>query len=187
MKRNTTKTHSFKRTAKATALGLAAAGIMFAGSAIAGHHGGKGGHGFKQLFHPAALEAVQATDAQKEQLKKLMKEARAERKANKENREAKRDNMEQRLRTVFSQDTVTAADLDALHEDRKAEFEANKDKRQAHMVAMLNVFTPEQRVKLLELKKERKGDRRNNRKEDRREKRYEKRGGERGGWFGNQQ
>lgn len=182
MKRNTPHTENnettrkqkpLRRIAKATAVGLATAGIIVAGSAFAGHHGGKcdgkGGHGFKGIFHPSALEAVQATDAQKAQIAQLMQQARAERKANRDGREARRDNMQQQFRAVLSKPTVTAEDLDTLQADRKVQFEAQKDKRQTHMAAMLNVLTPEQRVQLLELKKERKG---------------KHRGDRHGGWFG---
>lgn len=178
----TRKQKPLRRIAKATAIGLATAGIIVAGAAMAGHGGkchDKGGHGFKGMFHPSALEAVQATDAQKEQIRQLMQQARTERKANRDSRSTQHDNMQQQLREVFSQPTVTAEDLDMLNSSRKAQFEARKDSRQAHMAAMLNVLTPEQRVQLLELKKERRDKRRGERGE-RRTKHHDRYNSERG-------
>lgn len=155
-----------RRTAKATrvaAVGILASGVILAGTAVAGHCNGKRGHGHQHLFNPSALKAIQVTDAQQAQLKELMQQARTERETSRENRKAQRDNMQQQLREVFSQPTIAAADLEALHARRKAQSDTRKNQRQTHMAAMLNVLTPEQRVQLLELKKERKGKRRGDR------------------------
>jgi len=115
----------------------------------AGHEGefakserfqGKGGHHFKKI-----MKQLDLTSEQKTALKALKKEKRANRKANREAMKAER-------KAVLSNAVkVDGFDKNAFIAGATASFEKRITQKAQDMEAMMNILTPEQRTKFVQL------------------------------------
>lgn len=122
-----------------------------------GQHGAKS---MKALFHPKVLKKLSLTDAQEAAFKEAFEQFKTEREANQGAREAT-------LKAFLNQDNITASELAAFQDARKAEQEAMRTKRNQSMSLLLNILTPEQRVQAVDVLKEMKQSRRDKRRDRR--------------------
>jgi Spy/CpxP family protein refolding chaperone len=102
------------------------------------HH--KGGHHFKKI-----MKELDLTSEQKSALKALKKQKRETMKAN-------RDAMKAERKAVLANAvTANGFDKNAFIEGARAKFEKKIAMKADHMEAMMNILTPEQRMKFVEL------------------------------------
>jgi Spy/CpxP family protein refolding chaperone len=102
------------------------------------HH--RGGHHFKKI-----MKELDLTSEQKSALKALKKQKRETMKAN-------RDAMKAERKAVLANAvTANGFDKNAFIEGARAKFEKKIAMKAEHMEAMMNILTPEQRTKFVEL------------------------------------
>ena len=134
--------------------GIGAAGAMGGGMGPhmmamgMGHGGPFGGRGIER-----ALEAVDATAEQEDRIWAIIDGARADlRPTMREFRDTRKQVMD-----LMAAPTIDAAAVEKLRAERIAAIDAASKKMTAGVVAAAQVLTPEQRAKLAEQMKERKG------------------------------